>query len=222
MIFGYLVDRSMDHVVPYVSLPALLIGTLWLSLVLRSAPRPAAGGRAGALAFALSVALLLVAVAWSSIGPRLEHSALAHVVPGGASTRAALDRLWDFPPFKPTAPAGERLLERYMPGERQSLVLAEPDLATEILVTERALEPAADRLSVGGHVRGKGATFPVFVMRWRAFVRASGCYSTRRARRAGQDQDGPGIRPGGESGGGHEAHVVDHGSRAGLRAREDQ
>ena len=134
VIFGYLVDRSMDHVVPYVSLPALLIGTLWLSLVLRTPQGSAGSGRTGALALALSVALLLVAVAWSSIGPRLEHSALAYVVPGGASTRGALDRLWEFPPFKPTAPAGERLLERYMPGERESLVLAQPDLATEVLV----------------------------------------------------------------------------------------
>ena len=134
VIFGYLVDRSMDHVVPYVSLPALVLGTLWLSLVLRAPQGLTTGGRAAVLAFALSVALVLVAVAWSALGPRLEHSALAHVVPGGDSTRAALHRLWHFPAFKRTAPVGERLLERYMPGERQSIVIAEPDVATEILV----------------------------------------------------------------------------------------
>jgi hypothetical protein len=134
VIFGYLVDRSMDHVVPYISLPALLIGTLWLSLVLRSPQSLPRGGRAGVLAFALSVALLLVAVAWSSLGARFEHSALAHAIPGGESPRAALDRLWHFPPFKGAAPEGERLLDRYMPRERRTVVLAEPDLTTEILL----------------------------------------------------------------------------------------
>ena len=178
VIFGYLVDRSMDHVVPYVSLPALLIGTLWLSLLLRTPHGLPRSGRTGVLALALSVGVLLVAVAWSSIGPRLEQSALAHVVPGGASTRAALDRLWQFPPFKPTAPAGERLLERYMPGERESLVLAQPDLATEILVRSGR----SNRLPIAypwgdsfvAQERLPGLRDAVAGLR----ARASGCYST--------------------------------------------
>lgn len=134
LFFGYLVDRSLDHVVPYVSLPALLIGTLWLSVILRSPRGLARSARAGVLAFALSVTVLLLAVAVPSIGGRFEQSALAHFLPGGASPAQALDRLWHFPPITRRALDGERLLDRYMPGERRTPVLAENDLATEILL----------------------------------------------------------------------------------------
>jgi hypothetical protein len=135
-LLAYLVDRSGDHVVPYVSLPALLIGTLWLSLLFRSAGVSRLT-RTGAVACALAVAALLLSAAWSSIGPRFSDSALAHVLPGGDSSRAAVDRLWHFPPLSPVAPVGERLLDRYMPGERRSVVLVKPDLATEILMRSK-------------------------------------------------------------------------------------
>jgi hypothetical protein len=132
-LFAYLVDRSGDHVVAYVSLPAVLIGTLWLSLLLR--PNDSTRlARGAAIACGLSVAALLASAAWSSIGPRFPDTALAHLAPGGDSTRAALERLWHFPPLSPAAPAGERLLERYLPGERRSVVLVKPDLGVEILM----------------------------------------------------------------------------------------
>ena len=132
-LFAYLVDRSGDHVVAYVSLPAVLIGTLWLSLLLRSnEATPLARG--AAIACCLSVAALLVSAAWSSIGPRFPDTALAHLATGGESTRAALQRLWDFPPLSPAAPAGEELLDRYLPGEPRSVVLVTPDLGVEILM----------------------------------------------------------------------------------------
>jgi hypothetical protein len=134
VFFGYFVGRSSDHVVAYVSLPAILIGTLWLSLILRSPHSLLRGGRPGVLAFALSVAVLLVAVAWSSIGSRFEQSALAHALPGGDSPGEALERLWHFPPTNAGVVEAERLLDRYMPGEHRTLVLVEHDLATEILV----------------------------------------------------------------------------------------
>ena len=56
------------------------------------------------------------------------------MIPGGDSLGAALDRLWHPPALNPRAPEGERLLARYMPDEDHSLVLVEPDLATEILI----------------------------------------------------------------------------------------
>ena len=30
-LFSYLVNRSADHIVPYVSLPAVMLAVLWLS-----------------------------------------------------------------------------------------------------------------------------------------------------------------------------------------------
>jgi hypothetical protein len=134
VLFSYFVDRSGDHVLAYVSLPAVLVGALWLGMVLRWREEVPRGGRLAAIASALAVATLLVAVGWSSIGPRFGHTALAHVVPGGDSPRAALDRLWHFPPLDTRAPAGERLLDRYMPGERRSAVVVRPDLGIEILL----------------------------------------------------------------------------------------
>jgi hypothetical protein len=134
VLFSYFVDRSGDHVLAYVSLPAVLVGALWLGLVLRwqdSVPR---GARIAALACSISAAVLLVAVAWSSIATRYEHSALAHVLPGGESARSALERLWHFPPLDARAPEGERLLDRYMPGERRTALVVRPDLGIEILI----------------------------------------------------------------------------------------
>jgi hypothetical protein len=133
-LFMYLVDRSGDHIIPYVSLPAVLAGTIWLSLVLRSRDSLPAPAPALALAIALSVATALVAVAWSSIGDRFGNTALAYAVPGVKSGRAALDRLWHFPPIDARAPEGELLLKRHMPVEGRSAVVAGPDLSVEILM----------------------------------------------------------------------------------------
>jgi hypothetical protein len=75
-----------------------------------------------------------VSVAWSSVGAHYDRSALAHVIPGGSSLRGALHRLWHPPPLNSAAPKGESLLDRYMPGQQRVLIVAKPDLATEILV----------------------------------------------------------------------------------------
>ena len=136
LFFDYYVDRSADHVLAYVSLPVLLLVVIWLSLVLRlevASPRL----RVGVRAFALSGAVLTLAVAWSSLGTRFDDTALAHVFPGGPSTRGALDRLWNFPPYDRRALQGGRLLDRYLPGQRRVLLLAAPSLSTEILVRSR-------------------------------------------------------------------------------------
>ena len=106
-LFSYFVDRSNNEILPYVSMPLLLAGTLWLSLLLRGALGGSRNARAGGLAFALSLALLLFATAWSSVDERFPRSALGHLVPGGDSARPALDRLWDLPPIDGRAPQGE-------------------------------------------------------------------------------------------------------------------
>ena len=136
LLYMYLVDRSADHVVPYVSLPALLICVLWLGALLR-APGVGPQLRAGALALCLSITVILFSAAWSTVESRVERTALAHLVPGGPSPGSALARLGDFPPIHAKTAAGERLLHRYMPGEESSLVVLRPDLRTEILLRTR-------------------------------------------------------------------------------------
>lgn len=133
-LLSYLVDRSGNDIVPYVSLPLLLLATLWLGLLLRAPAGASATARVGALAVASSVAVLVVAVAWSSIGERFPRTALAHLAPGGSSTGAALHRLRHLPPFDRRAPVVDGLLTRYMPGEERPLVAIEPDLETEALI----------------------------------------------------------------------------------------
>jgi hypothetical protein len=133
-LFSYFVDRSLDHVLPYVSFPLVLAGALWLSLLLRDGFVASRSARLGGLAFALSLGALLFSVAWSSIGPRFSESPLAYALPGGNSLRTGLHDLWHPRPLSPYAPQGERLLDRFMPGERRVPILVSPDLATEILI----------------------------------------------------------------------------------------
>lgn len=134
ILFSYFVDRSADHILPYVCLPALLAGTLWLSLLLRGGLTPVRRVRLGGLAFALGLCVLLTSVAWSSIGARFERSALGHVLPGGDSARLALHRLWHEPPLDPRAAQGVQLVTRFMPGSGGVLTVVAPDLEAEILL----------------------------------------------------------------------------------------
>jgi len=131
-LFSYFVNRSADHILPYICLPAVMTATLWISLLRREAPLAAPTRIASALAAA--VAVLLVAVAWSGAGSRFEESPIALAAPGGDSLNGALERLWDRPPLKPGAEEGERLLIEDMPGENESLVLTDADLGVEVLV----------------------------------------------------------------------------------------
>ncbi len=133
-LFSYFVNRSADHILPYISLPAVLIGTLWLNLLLRPSTGAPPRTRRAALALAAGLATLLVAVAWSGVGFRFSQSAIALAPPGGRSLPDALTRLWDRPALAPGAEEGERLLERYMPDEHESLVLTSADLGVEVLM----------------------------------------------------------------------------------------
>jgi hypothetical protein len=134
-LFSYTDNRSSTYLLPYVAVPALIAVTAWLSLALRADSEVPRAVRLGALGLVASVAGLLLAVAWPVAGDRFADSALAKVRPGG-HLGDALHRLWHLPPIDPRAPAGQRLLGRYMPGERRSLVLLPlaPDLSTEVLM----------------------------------------------------------------------------------------
>lgn len=133
-LYSYFVNRSADDILPYVSLPALLAGTLWLAVLLRSALGASRQVRAGALAFALGLGVLLVSVAASSLDLRFGHTPLAHLAPGGRSLASSTERLWDPPPIDAAAPAGEALLDEHWPGRERVPILVAPDLGVELLV----------------------------------------------------------------------------------------
>ena len=134
VLFSYFVDRSAAHILPYVSLPAVLAGGIWLSLLMRGALGGPRSVQLAGLAFALALAVLLTSVAWSSVGERFPRSALGLALPGGDSVRAARHALWDLPPLDGRAPQGESLLGRHMPGRERVLTLVAPDLEAEILI----------------------------------------------------------------------------------------
>ena len=139
VLFAYFVDRSADHVLVYVGLPAVMAGALWLGLVLDSSTHLDRDVRAGAVAAAAAACVLLVSVGWSSVERPLGRSALSQFVPGGDSPRAAVARLRAFPAIDRRAPEGERLLDARMPGEDRSVVLVEPDLTVEILTRRKRI-----------------------------------------------------------------------------------
>ncbi|MFN8164278.1 MAG: hypothetical protein U0R26_10730 [Solirubrobacterales bacterium] len=132
-LFTYLVNRSADHIIAYVSLPALMIVLLWLGLVLRRRDAVPRDARLTAMAVTLLAGTLLVAVSWSSVGSRFGQSALAYVAPGGQSLGAPLSYLSDTPELSVGAEAAERLLEEQMPGEHESLVMIKSDTGVEAL-----------------------------------------------------------------------------------------
>jgi hypothetical protein len=136
-LYSYFDNRSVTYLLLYVSLPALLTATLWLSFLLRRSSGVGSPVRTGALAFALCLAVLLVATGWSSIGGRFARTPLAEAFPGGHGLRADIRRLWHPPPIDPRAPDGEALLARFMPGQSLVLVVVSPDLGTEILMRSK-------------------------------------------------------------------------------------
>lgn len=159
-LFSYLVNRSSDHIVPYISLPAVMLVVLWITLIRRPGLAIDAVLQRAAVAGALLVSVLLIAAASSTIATRFPESALALAVPGGSSFTDAVDKLWNPPPTSAEAAEGERLVEADMPGEQRSLVLTDADLSTEILMrTGRSNElpmgdPWEDSIVPDGHLDG--------------------------------------------------------------------
>jgi hypothetical protein len=139
-LLSYTDNRSSTYLLPYVTLPLLIAASLWLALLLRRGECPEPIRRAG-LAFALSVAALVITAAWPAISGNFSETALAHAYPGGG-IGAALRRLWHPPPIDPRAVDGERLLRRFVPGRRALILLpAVPDLTVEILMRSKRTSP---------------------------------------------------------------------------------
>jgi hypothetical protein len=134
-------NRSSTYLLLYTSLPVLMAGTLWLWLLLSGTETISHRARRGGLAFALSVAVLMLGAAWPAVGAHFSRSALAHAYPGGG-LRAALHRLWHGPPIDPRAPAGVALLDRFFKGKRALILLpTASDLAIEMLMRSGRASP---------------------------------------------------------------------------------
>ncbi len=133
-VLSYTDNRSSTYLFPYVALPLLVAGALWLALVLDRGTRARLPVRRAALACALGASTLLVSGAWPSISSRFSWSALAHFYPGGG-LRGALHRLWHPPAIDPRALELAALARRYVPGRRLVILLPTlPDLGTEALM----------------------------------------------------------------------------------------
>ncbi len=132
LLYSYFDNRSLPHVIPYISLPLILSVTLWLWLVIadREVPRRAA---TAALGMVLAVALLSVSTVMPNAADRAGTSLLAYALPGGNSLSDGFERLWNPPALKAGAAEGADLLDRYMPGQEASPVLTVPDLDNNIL-----------------------------------------------------------------------------------------
>lgn len=131
-LFSYFDNRSATYLLLYVAPPALMLAPIWLGLVLRSAPVRAM--RSAALAFVLSLAVVVVAIAAPSVSHAFPRTPLVRALPGGAGLRASLHRLWHLPPIDPRASRGEALVKRYMPGQKHILIVMNPDLGIEIML----------------------------------------------------------------------------------------
>ena len=172
-LFTYFVDRSPDHVLPYVSLPAVLAGALWLSLLLRRAESRHLS--LGGLAFAISVAVLVLAVAWSSIGERFERSALGHAPPGGRSLDGALDGLWHPDPLDPPcahgrAPSGPLPAGSAPSGEHRGAGPGDGDPDPQPSGRTRSLSAMRGRTA-----SCRRRAFPGWDGRWTSSSPATGC-----------------------------------------------
>ncbi len=140
-LLSYADNRSSTYLLPYVTLPLLLAGALWLSLLLAGEHRGSALYRRIGLALAVAVATLLVSAAWPVANRNFRQSALAHAYPGGG-LRAAVDRLSHPPPIDPRAPEAQALLDRYIPGRHALIVMpVYPDLTIETLMRSKRSSP---------------------------------------------------------------------------------
>lgn len=135
-LFTYFDNRSAADILPYVCFPAIVLGALWLSLLMRGSLTDSRRVRLGGLAFTLAVSLLVLATAWSTVAERFPRTPLGYAVPGGESLGGAMSRLWGPPPIDRRAPIGQLLLDRYMPGQERVPILVSPELGVEILIRD--------------------------------------------------------------------------------------
>ncbi|CAN5453788.1 hypothetical protein BH20ACT17_BH20ACT17_06890 [soil metagenome] len=129
---SYFLSHPHDFFLPFIALPALIVGAVWLRLLLgEGLPAPARGV---AVALAAWILIMVLATSFQGLTQRWPRTALAHLMPGGRSFVGDLQREWGSPPLDSRTTQTEALLERYFPSDR-ALVLVEPELAMEALIS---------------------------------------------------------------------------------------
>ncbi|MDP9135119.1 MAG: hypothetical protein M3N56_09875, partial [Actinomycetota bacterium] len=154
-LFSYFVDRSAAHVLPYVCLPLLLSGALWLALLLRFRPTLPPVVVRGALALSCGVAVLL-----TSVGLELDRAALRELGAGARRSGRRLARrrarsARSLPRAQPER-GGGRAGARALPARgaaQRGAGTAQP--RHRDADPERAREPASAGRSMGGQLRGR-------------------------------------------------------------------
>lgn len=135
--FSYFMGHSHPNTLLYVSLPAVVVGSLWVTLIGDRRLRVPGAVRLGGAAVGLWVIALLAISGWSEAAHKWERTALAQAIPDGGrggSIRATLPLIWSSPPSDPRAVEAQALLDRHLPRGRPALVIVEPDLSVETLV----------------------------------------------------------------------------------------
>ena len=130
--FTYYIGRSHPNNLLVLLVPVVSLGGLWAQALLR-----AGEGRWRLVPLAtIALAAAMIAVAsWPSVRGKWRDTAFGLAVPGrGHSLRFAFESLSHNPVLDPLAPGGEALLDERLPPGAPALVLAEPDLTTEILM----------------------------------------------------------------------------------------
>jgi hypothetical protein len=129
--FSYYLGRSHPNNLLVLLVPVVVLAGLWLQVLLEAA---ATWWRTAVAALVL-LALSMVAVAgWPSVEQKGRDTALGLALPGGRSLRQAVAELADNPYLEPAAPAGAAILATRLPPGVPALVLAGPNLTTEILI----------------------------------------------------------------------------------------
>ncbi|HEY6758907.1 MAG TPA: hypothetical protein VI318_05430 [Baekduia sp.] len=140
--YTYYLGRSADNNLVHLLPPVVAYLTVWTGVLLGTAERRSqlSRGVLATTAVLLLAATLTVGVAWREIRGGWGSTALAQVLPAGGGTRSLPDSLrfwWHDPVIDPRVPAGEALLARYWrPGE-PAMIVASPDLTTELLIRTR-------------------------------------------------------------------------------------
>ena len=130
--FTYYLGRSHPNNLLVLLVPAVALGGLWTQVLL-TAPR--VRWTSAAIATIVLAGAMVVVSAWPSVEMQWRDTALGLVVPGsGNSLQGSLDRLAGNPVLNPKAPEGVELLADHLPPHAPALVLAEPNLTTEILI----------------------------------------------------------------------------------------
>ena len=177
-VYTYFLGRSHVNNLHHVAPPAIALGAVgWGSCALAGSARaPGAKGRARARIRRSSLVLVESVPDFLATWHRTALYRAAPIV-GHGSLRDAVSLRWDNPPLDPRAVAADGLLAAELPGDRQTVVIIDPNLTVEVLMRAGRVNalpisaPLDDDLVPGSRTRvlvaierlpaGTGALLPV-------------------------------------------------------------